>query len=263
MRLTTQDTPGLTAVPVAADPLEFNADRDPACSHLDLRCLTPGPEAQTLRDEFKLDGVVRSCATDFERAVTLCQWVHSRWEHVSDIPSRPQSAVEILRRAAAGERFRCAEYGLVLGRVLNAKGLPARSIGLRTLDVATRQMFAGHVGTEVFLRDLGRWVFFDPQFDLVTVLGGMPLSAVELQSALARDEPVQCRTSTATEPARYLSFIKPYLTFFNVAGVDPNGKIWDVSLVPLGLLSPLAFEGAAYTAANRIATHSLATFYPA
>jgi hypothetical protein len=264
MELRIIDTPWLRGVTIAHQPLAFDALPDPACTHIDASGALPGAEAETLRQEFGLAAVIANCGNDLSRATALCSWVHSRWQHVSNNPAKTGSAVEILRRAQGGERFRCAEYGFVLGRVLNAVGLPSRSLGLRTLDVETRLEGAGHVGTEVYLRDQKRWTFFDPQFDMVTLAGGLPLSAVELQREMALGTTVEFRTSTATAPRKYQSIITPYLMYFDFNAPQHGNpdRIWHLMLVPKGLTAPQAFEGVAETYPLRLATRSTATFYP-
>jgi hypothetical protein len=264
MRLATVDRPVLPRVPLLLDPLTFDERPDPACAHLNMMPDMNGIEAQELCARFALHHITGTCTSDFARATTLCTWVHSRWRHISNNPAKTDSAVEILDRAAVGERFRCAEYGFVLGRVLGAVGMPSRSIGLRTLDVETRAQYAGHVGTEVFLPDMQRWVFLDPQFDLVALSGDQPLTAVELQHAFARGNAVSFRTSLGLTSVDYRAFIEPYLAFFDVLARERSGigQMWNVSLVANGLDAPQAFEGTPYTGARRVATRSLSTFYP-
>lgn len=54
------------------------------------------------------------------------------------------------------KRFRCVEYSIVAAGALNALGIPARTVGLRTKYVETELWSAGHVVAEAYLKDLGK-----------------------------------------------------------------------------------------------------------
>jgi hypothetical protein len=221
-------------------------------------------EAEQLRSEFNLDLLIAGQASDMGRVAAMCSWVHSRWQHDGNNNARSSSALDILRRAAKGEQFRCVEFGLVLARCLQAVGIRSRSLGLQTIDVETRSEGAGHVVIEAFLGDARRWLFVDPQFDMIVTRGAEPLSAVELQSAFALNEQLEFHTSTVIEPANYTSIVRPYLFYFdhNCRDRVAAGVNWNVTLVPLGATLPAAFQGTPHSNPRRITTHSVAMFYP-
>jgi Transglutaminase-like superfamily len=264
VRIAIVDTPWLSQVPIALDPLCFDLRPDASCDAVVLGQSVPDLEAEELRDEFNLERVIAGETSDVGRVAAMSSWVHSRWQHDGDNNARSSSALDILRRAARGERFRCVEYGVVLARCLQAIGIGSRTLGLQTIDVETRVEGAGHVVIEAFLCAARRWLFVDPQFDMIVTQGAEPLSAVELQSALALNEPLEFRTSTSIEPARYASIIRPYLFYFdhNCRDRVAAGVNWNVTLVPLGATLPAAFQGTPHVNPRRITTRSVATYYP-
>lgn len=54
--------------------------------------------------------------------------------------------------------------GLVLSEVLQAYGFVSRTVALRSNDVAYGGWGKGHVAMEVWVNDLNKWIFLDPQF---------------------------------------------------------------------------------------------------
>ncbi|WP_142127211.1 hypothetical protein [Bacillus sp. SLBN-3] len=66
------------------------------------------------------------------------------------------SSLDILKRAASGERFRCVEYASVTRDVLIAFGHPARSVNILSADADYGGVGKGHMGTEVWSDDLDK-----------------------------------------------------------------------------------------------------------
>ena len=210
-----------------------------------------------LRQEYALTEVTAAAKTDLERVLAVLHWTHRQWSHNgSNVPSK-SDALTILAEVAEGKRYRCVEYGIVSSEALAAIGVPARVLALKTADVETRKYGAGHVAAEAYLADLGKWVFLDGQFDVVPVLDGVPLNAVEFAQAL-QSRPDEIVLLTAAGPAsrrdrrRYLGFVREYLYYLDVefdtrpgiAGaervrVDDRAKLM---LVPTGAQEPRVFQ---------------------
>ncbi len=118
--------------------------------------LDPGAEAALARR------VPTTQAKAQETALEMLTWVSSRWRHSGANHVEDRDDHEVLNRAEAGERFACREYTIVLTQVLNAVGIPARSLALLR-DGYHTGMGTGHAVTEAWLDDLGRWVILDGQ----------------------------------------------------------------------------------------------------
>ncbi|KAB2850080.1 MAG: transglutaminase domain-containing protein [Hyphomicrobiaceae bacterium] len=260
------DVPGLGKVPQATNPLRFSTQIDAACAHIDLSAPPSKFETETLLGEFRLKEVIDTAGTELDAARSICSWVHSQFEHDGDISATIDvlDPVAILREAAKGQKFRCVEFAHVLCCALTALGFLARKVGLRTKDVETRARGAGHVVVDVFIQSQPRWVMLDAQFDAVPIHEGRALSPVSLQQYLAVGQPVQFLSSQQLDSDAYQRFIRPYLYFFNVSARDRRDRdtFWDVSLLPIGETAPMRFQGTPYTSPRRLATNSLASFYP-
>ena len=191
-----------------ADPMYFHGTAEPAL--------------EQLRRQIGIEQGMNELGDDTARALFLTDWVADQWAHSgSNQPSNPDP-LTILREAGEGSSFRCVEYAIVLAGTSQAMGMPARVVGLKTRRADTARSGAGHVVTEIWLDDLGKWAFADGQFGYMVTLDGTPLSAVELQQALARglaglevvsgEGPVAWLATT-----HYLIWINPYLYHFDFA----------------------------------------------
>ena len=73
----------------------------------------------------------------------------------------------------------CVHYGVAFVTSCQALGIVARCAVFAS-DINT---FDGHFAAEVWFEDLGKWVFIDPNSDLMFARDGVPLSIAEIQEA--------------------------------------------------------------------------------
>jgi hypothetical protein len=223
-----------------------------------------------LRRQYNLDAVVQGAANDTERAQRLLHWVHQQWRHDGSNQPTKSDAISILEEVKLGKQFRCVEYGIVATACLNAYGLKSRVLGLKTKDVETTESGAGHVLLETWLPDRQKWVLLDGQWDVMPVLRGQPLNAVELQQAIANNyQELEIRSLSGASKRGYVDWIYPYLYYLDVKFDNREGlgleraKVEGKSslmLVPAGAKEPKVFQ-----IKNPISyclyTRSLAAFY--
>lgn len=223
-----------------------------------------------LRSKYPIDSLVKGAKTDIERTQKILHWVHNQWKHNGSNEPQKRDAISILEEAKNGKEFRCVEYGIVTTACLNAIGLKARTLGLKTKDVETTQYGAGHVLLEVFLNDKRKWVLIDGQWDAMPMLNNIPLNAVEFQQAIVENyKGLEINTSLDISKRQYVEWIYPYLYYFDISfdnreGNDRNtnrinGK-QSLMLVPLGAIKPTIFQ-IKDKIDNCIYTNSLIDFY--
>ncbi|QJX47949.1 transglutaminase domain-containing protein [Hymenobacter taeanensis] len=216
------------------------------------------------REMYGLDAVVAQETTDLGRARALSLWVHNRLEHDGHKPFKSTDAFAILHAAMLGHPVQCVEYGLVLTTAFNSLGIPARPLYLKAHNVQTKGSAAGHALTEAWLPDLGKWVMVDSQWDIIPLLSNRPLNALELQQALANDEPtLSALTSTDAKSKPYFRWLKQYLFYFDTVMDNRYGvrsARTGLMLVPVGAHKPVLFQRAE-AIHNMRYTHSAATFY--
>ena len=91
------------------------------------------------------------------------------------------NALDVLFRAAHGERFWCSEFSTTLVQCLAAIGYTARYVMLHSET-------GGHVLCEAWCETYGKWIMLDPYFNRVVTLGGEPLNVYEIHRLLADPE---------------------------------------------------------------------------
>jgi hypothetical protein len=239
------------------------------------------PDAQTdtnlqrLQANYHFDEVVKNAKSEQEKVLIMLNWVRGRWEHNGWNDAETNNACTILERAEKGEKFRCVEYGIVLKNALLAVGLKARTLALMTRDVEITKMGAGHVLSEVWLKDRQKWALVDAQFNAMPVLDGIPLNAVELQAAIIQKKDFRFVNIkgelTPEERKKYMAFIPHYLYYFDVdfdqrtlprakrVKIDGNRSL---TLHPIGSKPPTVFQRK-YPITEEAYTTSIADFYTA
>lgn len=211
---------------------------------------------RALRKCYGLDTLVSNSKSQLSKVGIILNWANQQWEHNgSNTPSR-SDALTILKEASNGNKFRCVEYGIVSAAALNSINIPARVLGLKTSDVERVKRGAGHVVAEAYLNDLQKWVFIDGQHNVIPVLNGMPLNAIEFQNAIIQHrnelDLINRRGNLADESKEaYLSWIGKYLFYFDVTFdqricadkqlVEIKGKN-KLTLVPMGAKEPVLFQ---------------------
>ncbi|MEC5395050.1 transglutaminase-like domain-containing protein [Bergeyella sp. RCAD1439] len=224
-----------------------------------------------LNDNYGLQNMVKG-KTEIEAVGILTNWTNKQWPHSgNNVPSK-SDAISILREAKQGKKFRCVEYGIVNASVLNAVGLKARTIGLKTKDVEKVKYAGGHVASEVYLSSYKKWIFADAQFNVIPFLNDIPLNAVELQKAIiGNKQELQFKRNgiiiDSKEKSDYLKFISKYLFYFDinfdnrigVADKEKHNGFYKLMLVPIGKEKPKTFQRDSKIEA--IYTNSINTFY--
>lgn len=225
-----------------------------------------------LRTEYNLDELVKGLTTDSARALRVVNWCHRQWAHNGNNEPVKSDALSILAEVKEGKLFRCVEYGIVTTSALQALGIPARVLGLKTKEADITPSGAGHVLLEVYLRDMKKWVLLDGQFDIMPVLNNIPLNAVEFQNAIANNyEKLEIRSLSGASKSNYTRWVYPYLYYMDIrfdnrqgAGLVSerrDGKI-GLMLVPNGAKNLTMFQNVR-AIDNVIYLHSLADFYAA
>jgi transglutaminase-like putative cysteine protease len=240
-------------------------DNDSDKEHYDFIWDSPDePYMQQLVKEYSLDKLVADCKSDLDRVAAVTHWVHGLWEHDgSNVPEK-SDPLSILREAKSGKKFRCVEYSIVINGCLNALGIPSRVVGLKTKDVETRKIGAGHVAVEAYLQDLGKWVFADSQWDAVPIIDETPLNGVEFQNALASNRSsLEILSLSKVDKNSYFNWVGEYLYYFDIpldSRVADSQSQKKLMLVPVGAKNPKVFQ-IKYPIGDVIYTSSVKTFY--
>lgn len=227
-----------------------------------------------IRNKYDINLLVRDQKSDLDKIKTILDWTSNQWKHNGSNNPTKQDALTILKEAREGKQFRCVEYGIVATATLNSIGIPARTLGLKTRDVEKVMRGAGHVVSEVYSNELGKWIFIDPQFNIIPTLNGHPLNGVEFQREIfnknANLKLINKQGELSKEEAEsYINWVGKYLFYFDVLfdqkTLDSDdfkriNGMTKLTLVPVGQKEPRIFQRH-----NKINysyyTHSLNDFY--
>jgi hypothetical protein len=223
-----------------------------------------------LKNEYRLDTLVADCTTDFEKVSKIQSWVQSRWKHDGNNVPEYNNAMYILKEAEKGRRFRCVEYSIVANQCLSALGFKIRGLGLMARDINDVKWGGGHVANEVYLDDVQKWVFIDPQYDVIPVADGVPLNAVELQNHIFENKDFELLNPNGTiTKEEYCAWVGPYLYYFTTSIKGEKVEVKDrilgnkkqLTLYPNGAKKPVYFQKIMRINTSHY-THSLEDFYP-
>ncbi len=212
---------------------------------------------------------INSAATELEQIKAITGYVHNLFTHNDESQPSANDPLTIIQEARAGKSFRCLEYSLLATALLWAYGIPARTIGLKTSDVETREYGAGHVVIEYWSNELGKWTMCDVQWGIIPMANGVLLSALELSEKVSQNMPVNCMSIdnsrfSVGNMATYIKWIKEYLYFFDtpieITFVDRDIRRQHIAmLVPLNTAPPKIFQKSFKM--NAVYGHSVLDFY--
>ncbi|MBS1565506.1 MAG: transglutaminase domain-containing protein [Bacteroidetes bacterium] len=241
----------------------------------DVQLFYPAPGApyfDSLRRRYPIEAVYAGDGTDRDRVLSIMNWVHRRWKHNGGNSPKKNDAISILDEAAAGGRFPCFAYAIVLRDQLAASGFAARVLYLKVKNAETMEGAPGHVVTEVYLTDERKWVFLDGQFNVMPVLNGRALNAVEFQDALSNHyDDVTLASRDQVSKREYTDFVYEYLYYMSTAldsrFLRPEEKYTfegktDLMLVPNGAPNLTKMKFFDTKIDYCLYTHSTRDFYP-
>lgn len=227
-----------------------------------------------LRTSYQIDRLVKEKKSDLEKIMAVLDWTSKQWDHNGSNNPSKQDALTILKEAREGKQFRCVEYGIVATAALNSIGIRARTLGLKTRDVEKVMRGAGHVVSEVYSTELEKWIFIDPQFNILPVANGKPLNGVEFQKAIFNKytdlKLINLQGELSKEETEnYINWVGKYLFYFDVLFDQKtlnsdkfttiNGMT-KITLVPVEKKEPRIFQRR-YKIDYSYYTHSLNDFY--
>ncbi|PKP06503.1 MAG: hypothetical protein CVU10_02765 [Bacteroidetes bacterium HGW-Bacteroidetes-5] len=227
-----------------------------------------------LKNEYNIELLVNGEKSDIDKIKSILDWTSKQWVHNGSNNPTKQDALTILKEAQEGKRFRCVEYGIVATAALNSVGIPARTLGLKTRDVEKVMRGAGHVVSEVYSKELDKWIFIDPQFNIIPTLNGYPLNGVEFQKEIfnknAELKLINKQGELTKEDSdNYIKWVGKYLFYFDVlfdqktlnsSKIKTINGMTKITLVPVGYKEPRIFQRR-YKIDYSYYTNSLNDFY--
>ncbi len=194
----------------------------------------------------------------------LMKWVSKQWKH-NGWHSAPDSlnSLGILKSANNdGQEYRCVEYGIVLNDILNSFGYPARTVGLKHIDVDYGGAGMGHVATEVWSSSLQKWIFLDPQFGIYAKKGNEILNIYDIYKLKSENKFTEItfvEVDKNKNDNKYgKEFLSNYLGYIDISQ-KRNNLSYSLVLKMEGLRDFLTFQ--AFPAGNMIFTKNVDDVY--
>jgi hypothetical protein len=154
----------------------------------------------------ELSGVILPSDTLWQRAQRIRDWLAST-QHRMALPGLatrdPREAYERMKR---GEPVLCGNLAEIYVALCEAMGLTARAVGM---GLMVRNGFPGndtHAAAEVWIPEMGGWVYQDPTFNCYWKVDGKPASALQLHDALVDGREI----NPAPENPRVESALRDY-----------------------------------------------------
>lgn len=235
---------------------------------------------QKLDAQYNITQLVALCKNDEEKALKIMHWVSSLWKHNGYNEPIKSDPLFILDQVINHQQnFRCVEYAKVTRGCCIAAQMLCRLIYLMTKDCQTRESCAVHVACELYLPELKKWAFIDPQYDIMPTLYGKPLNAVEflyalhhhkdeivlksLNSRFDESHPEQAQLR-AQAYAEYFEFIEQYLYYLStpVNFYDSYRVAQQIMLVPENAVNPVILQNTIPLSDDMTYIQDLAQFYP-
>lgn len=187
-----------------------------------------------IRDEVSLS------ASPWERANKIRAWLAQRCYRISMPGLETRVPREAYEEMKAGKPVLCGNLAQMYVAFAEAMGLTARVVGL---SVAVQNGLFGvdtHAGAEVWLPELGGWVYQDPTFNCYWQVDGKPAGAMLLHDAMMDKRPIEfAPRDKSTERRLRDSYIDPLLYFRHVSyEYKPGGTVLyftDNRLEPISL----------------------------
>lgn len=175
----------------------------------------------------------------WQRANKLRAWLanHSRIGMPGLDTRNPREAYEQMKH---GEPVLCGNLAQIYAALAESLGLTARTVGL---SVAVQNGLFGidtHAAAEVWLPELGGWIYEDPTFNCYWEIDGKPASAIQLHDAIMDQRPIKFAPNDPETERRLEDYYLDARLYFRHISYEykPGGTILyfvDKRLEPLNL----------------------------
>jgi hypothetical protein len=187
-----------------------------------------------IRDEVSLSG------SPWDRANRIRGWLAQRCYRISMPGLETRVPREAYQEMKDGKPVLCGNLAQIYVAFCEAMGLTARVVGL---SVAVQNGLFGidtHAGAEVWLPEMGGWIYQDPTFNCYWQVDGKPAGAMLLHDAVMDKRSIEfAPRDKQTERRLRDSYIDPLLYFRHVSyEYKPGGTVLyfaDHRLEPISL----------------------------
>jgi hypothetical protein len=215
----------------------------------------------------ELAGLLSPSDSNWQRANRLRNWLATSQYKVAmpGLATRvPREAYVQMRR---GQPVLCGNLAEIYVALCESSGLIARSVGLSLMVRDGTFGTDTHAGAEIWLPEMGGWVYQDPTFNCYWTIDGRPASALQLHHALMSGKAIKPVSGGGkAQAAMDKYYVDPRLLFRHISyEYKPGGPLLyyvDGRLEPLNMRDrnwiqsdePTLFEGLDQNG-NRLVEH--------
>ena len=175
----------------------------------------------------ELAGINQSTESDWQRAVRIRNWLTSGRYNVAMPGLSTRTPREAYAQMRQGKPVLCGNLADIYVALCESVGLTARTVGLSLMVRDGTFGTDTHAGAEIWLPELGGWVYQDPTFNCYWTINGRPASALQLHKALmtgAEIKPVAANAKAESKLKEY--YIDPRLLFRHISyEYKPGGPL--------------------------------------
>lgn len=140
-----------------------------------------------LRDQYKLRDVIKSGKTEFEKMLTLMNWVHKNINKGTPKKFTDKfNAFNVLDGSKRGKKYYCTHFSITFLQCAQALGWFCRRVAIDR-DHEFGEEYSHHGIVEIWSNQFNKWIAFDPMNNLYFEKKTAPLSAYEIRSEFLKD----------------------------------------------------------------------------
>ena len=175
----------------------------------------------------ELSGVIQVTDSQWQRANKIRNWLFSSRYKMSMPGLATRMPRETYLEMRQGKPVLCGNLAEIYVAVCESAGLIARSVGLSLMVRDGTFGTDTHAGAEIWIPEMGGWIYQDPTFNCYWTINGQPASALRLHNALMGGREIQ--PFTANTRARALLqnyYVDPRLLFRHISyEYKPGGPL--------------------------------------
>jgi Transglutaminase-like superfamily len=175
----------------------------------------------------ELVGLDQSSGSGWERANGIRNWLSSGHFKMAMPGLATRTPREAYLQMQQGKPVLCGNLAEIYVAFCESAGLIARSVGLSLMVRDGTFGTDTHAGAEIWLPEMGGWIYQDPTFNCYWTIDGRPASALQLHNALMSGQdiqPVAANAKSRTLVEKY--YVDPRLLFRHISyEYKPGGPL--------------------------------------
>ena len=188
----------------------------------------------------ELAGINQATESPWERAVRIRNWLATGRYKVAMPGLQTRTPREAYAQMRQGKPVLCGNLADIYVALCESAGLIARTVGLSLMVRDGTFGTDTHAGAEIWLPEMGGWIYQDPTFDCYWTINGRPASALQLHKALMSGLEIKAVPASDKSNSRLKDYyIDPRLLFRHISyEYKPGGPLLyylDGKLEPLNM----------------------------